>query len=228
MLRKSKSHLLASALIAGGMMGALSVATATGAEAAVQTYTVTSDHCTGGCLPDTSTITATDVGSNLDITVTLASGDEFMSGPTGTGTAGKNTFGFQFSLSPITIASSLTSPPWTTNTTSSVNGSFSAGSFAMDGAGAYDYVMDIAGHGPSGVSTLSFTIDNASTADIPSISGVFAADILSGSTGNTGVVDFSLSSVVPEPSTWAMMLVGFVGLGFAGYRKTRKAVLFAG
>ena len=27
----------------------------------------------------------------------------------------------------------------------------------------------------------------------------------------------------PEPSTWAMMVLGFVGLGFAGYRKGRKA-----
>jgi PEP-CTERM motif len=29
---------------------------------------------------------------------------------------------------------------------------------------------------------------------------------------------------VPEPSTWAMMLVGFAGLGFAGYRASRKSV----
>ncbi len=28
---------------------------------------------------------------------------------------------------------------------------------------------------------------------------------------------------VPEPSTWAMMLAGFVGLGFLGYRQTAKA-----
>jgi hypothetical protein len=27
----------------------------------------------------------------------------------------------------------------------------------------------------------------------------------------------------PEPSTWAMMLLGFAGLGFAGYRKARSA-----
>jgi hypothetical protein len=34
---------------------------------------------------------------------------------------------------------------------------------------------------------------------------------------------FSLSgSVVPEPSTWAMMLLGFAGLGFAAYRHARK------
>jgi autotransporter-associated beta strand protein len=28
---------------------------------------------------------------------------------------------------------------------------------------------------------------------------------------------------IPEPSTWALMLLGFGGLGFAGYRKSRKA-----
>jgi hypothetical protein len=27
---------------------------------------------------------------------------------------------------------------------------------------------------------------------------------------------------VPEPSTWAMMLIGFAGLGFAGYRRARR------
>jgi hypothetical protein len=37
-------------------------------------------------------------------------------------------------------------------------------------------------------------------------------------------VSFVLTSV-PEPSTWAMMLVGFAGLGFAGYRASRRAVV---
>jgi PEP-CTERM motif len=31
----------------------------------------------------------------------------------------------------------------------------------------------------------------------------------------------------PEPSTWAMMLLGFAGLGFFGYRKTCKGTLAA-
>jgi PEP-CTERM motif len=35
-------------------------------------------------------------------------------------------------------------------------------------------------------------------------------------------VDLPLTSSVPEPSTWAMMVLGFAGLGFAGYRRTRK------
>jgi PEP-CTERM motif len=39
---------------------------------------------------------------------------------------------------------------------------------------------------------------------------------------NTLSFDFS-AFVVPEPSTWAMLLVGFAGLGFVGYRRTRKA-----
>jgi hypothetical protein len=34
-------------------------------------------------------------------------------------------------------------------------------------------------------------------------------------------------STVPEPQTWAMMLVGFAGLGFAGYRRARPAVSVA-
>jgi hypothetical protein len=34
--------------------------------------------------------------------------------------------------------------------------------------------------------------------------------------------DVTFFSSVPEPSTWALMLVGFAGLGIAGYRQTRK------
>jgi len=33
-----------------------------------------------------------------------------------------------------------------------------------------------------------------------------------------------LASPVPEPSTWAMLLLGFTGLGFVGYRQTRRAM----
>jgi hypothetical protein len=44
-----------------------------------------------------------------------------------------------------------------------------------------------------------------------------------------GLDEFSVSSgglstsrVVPEPTTWAMMLIGFAGLGYAGYRRARE------
>jgi hypothetical protein len=49
-------------------------------------------------------------------------------------------------------------------------------------------------------------------------------DIVGGDPFPTFNAAFSLSgAVVPEPSTWAMMLLGFAGLGFAGYRHARKA-----
>ena len=34
--------------------------------------------------------------------------------------------------------------------------------------------------------------------------------------------NFTLEIGVPEPSTWAMMLLGFAGLGFAGYRRRTR------
>lgn len=36
-----------------------------------------------------------------------------------------------------------------------------------------------------------------------------------------------VSSAVPEPSTWAMLLLGFAGLGFIGYRSSRKSAALA-
>jgi hypothetical protein len=37
---------------------------------------------------------------------------------------------------------------------------------------------------------------------------------------------FGEIGAVPEPSTWAMMLLGFAGLGFA-FRQSRRKVSFA-
>ena len=36
-----------------------------------------------------------------------------------------------------------------------------------------------------------------------------------------------LASAVPEPSTWAMMLLGFAGIGFMAYRRKSKPALMA-
>jgi hypothetical protein len=43
-------------------------------------------------------------------------------------------------------------------------------------------------------------------------------------------VDFSVPGAVPpipEPSTWAMMIIGFAGLGYAGFRKAKSRVVVA-
>jgi hypothetical protein len=40
------------------------------------------------------------------------------------------------------------------------------------------------------------------------------------STGNA--FEFTLGSAIPEPSTWAMMALGFAGLGYAAFRRNSK------
>jgi hypothetical protein len=50
----------------------------------------------------------------------------------------------------------------------------------------------------------------------------FADPIFTVEGGGTLLVSANLNAV-PEPSTWAMMLFGFVGLGFFGHRSTRRA-----
>jgi hypothetical protein len=37
----------------------------------------------------------------------------------------------------------------------------------------------------------------------------------------TATFDPATTSAVPEPAIWAMIVLGFAGLGFAGYRKTK-------
>jgi PEP-CTERM motif-containing protein len=52
------------------------------------------------------------------------------------------------------------------------------------------------------------------------------APSLSRQTYITGTVDHvSFSSSVPEPSTWAMMVLGFAGIGFMAYRRKSKPAL---
>jgi hypothetical protein len=50
--------------------------------------------------------------------------------------------------------------------------------------------------------------------------------------GNFGLWDVQLSSItvsspVPEPSTWAMMILGFFGVGFMAHRRKSKPALMA-
>jgi PEP-CTERM motif len=50
--------------------------------------------------------------------------------------------------------------------------------------------------------------DNGSTVNLPPMAFLSGVD--------------SPNGLVPEPSTWAMMIIGFVGLGFAGRRQLKK------
>ncbi len=111
--------------------------------------------------------------------------------------------------------------------------------------GPYDYAATCAysGSGKLCGTTFSFTANGGSDADplvigAPLGHGLFANDpvffvaalSVSGHCG-VGVTCHEGTGLVgaPEPSTWAMMALGFAGLGFAGWRKARsgKTALFA-
>jgi hypothetical protein len=61
--------------------------------------------------------------------------------------------------------------------------------------------------------------------------GGFVADnsyaVNTGAQTNTLAVQFNSVPAVPEPSTWAMMLLGFAGIGFMAYRRNSKPTLSA-
>lgn len=42
---------------------------------------------------------------------------------------------------------------------------------------------------------------------------------------NVGAFEVTVTSGVPEPSTWAMMILGFAGVGFIAYRRKSKTAL---
>ena len=79
------------------------------------------------------------------------------------------------------------------------------------------------------VGAASATAEYGDSLDLPI--GIDVFNLPEGVTANAPASDiinnrFMLPTTsVPEPSTWAMMLLGFAGLGFAGYRRTRRASL---
>jgi hypothetical protein len=103
-------------------------------------------------------------------------------------------------------------------------------------SGGFDWTGTISPMGPTfGVITGSGTIDNFGIRPFtlgPStifFNGTTFEISWSGTDpvfGTIGGFAF-LTAAVPEPSTWAMMLLGFAGLGFMAYRRKAKPILMA-
>jgi hypothetical protein len=201
-------------------------------------YVQTSDDCTGGCGTSSSnTVTVTDLGGGvIDISVSLASGFNFVS--TGFPNGGNGLAGFGFGLTstftPISFIQGST--VWSTNGWTPSSGtttnpqSISGASLQFDGAGTFSngYAMDWnPGSSTPDGQTLDFRISKTgltlSSFAANSTGSFFVADVLgtnSAGVRNTGIIDFTLqTSAVPESSTWAMMILGFMGVGFMAYRR---------
>jgi hypothetical protein len=83
-------------------------------------------------------------------------------------------------------------------------------------------------------STIVFDVYEASTINpitisdlINSPAGFDVTGIVSPVTGGNVTIVGSLLPAVPEPSTWAMMILGFAGIGFMAYRRKSKPELMA-
>jgi hypothetical protein len=137
--------------------------------------------------------------------------------------------GYTFTPGGYALVFDLISPPAFLLTTASSGfnvGNFAAGSINLPPYGTFEYED---GTFNSGHSTLFLVLSaNSGTAPVPlsvaSIAGTFAAQI-EDANGQTGVV--ATIAPVPEPSTWAMMLLGFAGVSFMAYRRKAKPALIA-
>jgi hypothetical protein len=99
-------------------------------------------------------------------------------------------------------------------------------------AGNYE-LSDNAGH--SDMFSLATTGGSLQTVGFAATGTVVDITFLGPPLGNV-TFDFAIDNVTfnqplgsgtPEPSTWVMMVLGFAGLGFAGYRSSRKGAAFA-
>jgi hypothetical protein len=73
---------------------------------------------------------------------------------------------------------------------------------------------------------LEFWVAIYPTADGSPNSAMIDPIVTSAATAGTLIFSADVGSTtpgVPEPSTWALMLLGVAGLSFAGYRKARTA-----
>jgi hypothetical protein len=176
-------------------------------------FDLTSDHCTGGCgTPPFGTVTLTQNGTTVDITVALAAGYQFVK----TGSADFQSFKFNgvgVALGDITVDAHVPAL--------AAAQAASPGGFNGDGTGNFDFGINCpsCSNGGSGAfsNAISFHVANASIADLihtNNLNIVFVADVLAPN-GNTGPIDVTTNPNPPpasEPGTMLLLGSGLTGL----------------
>jgi hypothetical protein len=147
-------------------------------------------------------------GATFSGLVTFADDYSFVTNVTGTLT------GYQFGTAGYVGGSATDSINWVWDNVNHSTGAQNYSTFLMDGTDLdYWHWIQFA-YNYSAAPTLSFTsgvsvfgTDNFVNYNDPMVSGTISA--------------------VPEPATWAMMLLGFAGVGFMAYRRKSKPALMA-
>lgn len=209
-------------LIGAAALAVMSLAAASSAQAASLVYTFTIDGCSISC--GSGPFGKVEVDGNgttsVDFTVTLFGDNTFHD----TNDPQHHALAFNFDGGPSITISGLVSP-------FTANAAQTAGSHGASPFGDFDYVVNFPHQtNPPALNTFSFTATSASALTLTSTSSTkgdvfFATDIwgLNGNTGNVGALGPSTGT--PEPATWAMMLVGFGGMG--ALLRRRRAVAAA-
>jgi hypothetical protein len=134
------------------------------------------------------------------------------SAPTGTSGGGLALWNFEFSVDPGTLVG--------TTALLTISDSF-LHSTSFNPA----LIIDNAGTGASGYqNSENLGFFPAALSFDPNVANTYTFDLtLSSDTGQIASVEMLVNvAAVPEPSTWAMMILGFAGIGFMAYRKKSK------
>ena len=192
------------------------------------TFLLTSDHCTGGCgTAPFGTVTATQAGTSVNVTVSLADSNRFVL----TGSADNQYFKFNGAGGSITV----------TENVPGVNLVGDSGAFNGDGTGNFGFGITctpiapmtscaVGGSAALPVGTiLTFSVASTTLAALEAVNNlgnIFVADILSGTTGNTGPVDVT-GTAVPIPGALPLFATGLAGLFLIGRKRKKQAAASA-
>ncbi len=214
-----------------GVLSLFFCAFLTPSTAFADSFSLTIDHCTGGCgsAPfGTITLTQGGNGSTVHFVISLNDGHKFVK----TGQPG-STIAFNIIGNPTISLQNATLANWSLD-------SASAGSLKFDGFGNFEYSINCCNNQNGGshaqAGPVSFDIVNTggnltpasfqelSSGGSPSV--IFAVDLLSGINGNTGPVgsgsctDCNQINAVPEPGS--LLLVGSGFSAFALWSRKRS------
>lgn len=103
-------------------------------------------------------------------------------------------------------------------------GSTSSASANVDVFGSGSLLSAVIFHNTSASGNLNWTIYSGAFVANSESTTLNFNNVLGGSNGGI-LLDAVQVSAVPEPATWAMMILGFAGLSLVAYRRSRKAAI---